>query len=182
MVTQTPHQRILETAHDLFYEHGIRATGIDRLIRESKVTKRTFYRQFASKKELILAFLLYRHERWMSWFEQTLIAHGGSAQAIVPTMEAWLTSDDFRGCAFINSLGEMGGEYPEVIEITKNHKADVVGVIERILPGGRRARKSAEVLTMSIDGAIVRAQFDDSPKQALALLQHIVDMEMAATG
>ena len=59
-------ERILLTAHDLFYREGIRATGIDRVIAESGVTKVTFYRHFPSKNELILAFLAYRHERWMA--------------------------------------------------------------------------------------------------------------------
>ncbi|WP_394700542.1 TetR/AcrR family transcriptional regulator [Thiomicrorhabdus sp.] len=61
-------ERILLTAHDLFYREGIRATGIDRLIREAGVTKVTFYRHFPSKNDLILAFLHYRHQRWMDWF------------------------------------------------------------------------------------------------------------------
>ncbi len=35
-------ERILRTAHDLFYADGIRATGIDRVIAASGVTKVTF--------------------------------------------------------------------------------------------------------------------------------------------
>eukprot|EP01031_Cornospumella_fuschlensis_P009142 gene9142-11228_t len=51
--------RILVTAHDLFYRDGIRATGIDRIIAESGVAKLTFYRHFPSKDELVKAFLNY---------------------------------------------------------------------------------------------------------------------------
>ena len=61
-------QRILLTAHDLFYQEGIRATGIDRIIKESGVTKVTFYRHFPSKNDLITAFLAYRHQQWLTWF------------------------------------------------------------------------------------------------------------------
>ena len=39
-------ERILATAHDLFYGDGIRATGIDKVIATSGVTKVTFYRYF----------------------------------------------------------------------------------------------------------------------------------------
>jgi len=46
-------ERILLTAHELFYRDGIRATGIDRVIAESGVTKVTFYRHFPSKNDLI---------------------------------------------------------------------------------------------------------------------------------
>ena len=58
----TPRERILLAAHDLFYRDGVRATGIDRVIAESGVAKVTFYRQFQSKDDLILAFLdFYRY-------------------------------------------------------------------------------------------------------------------------
>src|SRR6185436_2086359 len=80
----SPYDRILQAAHDLFYRDGIRATGIDRVIAESGVAKLTFYRQFASKDDLILAFLDYRHERWMAWFTAALARHGGDARALVP--------------------------------------------------------------------------------------------------
>ena len=67
--------KILLTAHDLFYSTGFRATGVDTLIKEAKVTKVTFYRHYPSKSLLILAYLHYRHEIWINWFEATLRRH-----------------------------------------------------------------------------------------------------------
>ena len=49
--------KILLTAHELFYSTGFRATGVDTLIRQAKVTKVTFYRHFPCKSLLILAYL-----------------------------------------------------------------------------------------------------------------------------
>ena len=82
-------ERILRTAHDLFYAEGLRATGIDRVIAEAGVTKVTFYRHFPSKNDLILAYLNLRHEQWMAWFVAALARHGAAskgAQALVPAM------------------------------------------------------------------------------------------------
>ena len=73
-------ERILLTAHDLFYSDGVRATGIDKVIAEARVTKVTFYRHFPSKNDLIRAYLDYRHERWMSWFKDALNRHGGGGR------------------------------------------------------------------------------------------------------
>ena len=50
-------ERVLETAYRLFSRHGTRAVGVDRIIAESGVAKMTLYRNFASKDDLILAFL-----------------------------------------------------------------------------------------------------------------------------
>jgi len=96
--TQVPaaRDRILLTAHDLFYGEGVRATGIDRVIAESGVTKVTFYRHFPSKNDLVRAFLDYRHERWMHWFVDALARHGASegrvATPVVAAMREWLES------------------------------------------------------------------------------------------
>jgi AcrR family transcriptional regulator len=57
-------ERILDTAYDLFSKHGTRAVGVDRIIAEAGAAKMTLYRNFASKDELIVAFLAAREERW----------------------------------------------------------------------------------------------------------------------
>jgi len=66
--TPSARDRILETAQRLFYRHGIRAVGVDRIIAESGVAKMSFYRHFPSKRDLVIAFLERRHRFWMDWF------------------------------------------------------------------------------------------------------------------
>ncbi|WP_180730961.1 helix-turn-helix domain-containing protein [Paraburkholderia sp. PGU19] len=40
---------MVETAIELFYQHGIRATGIDTVLERSGVSKSSLYRTFSSK-------------------------------------------------------------------------------------------------------------------------------------
>jgi AcrR family transcriptional regulator len=165
--TPSPRERILHAAHDLFYRDGIRATGIDRVIAESGVAKVTFYRQFASKDELILAFLEHRHERWMAWFVDALARHGGTPAAIAPALGEWLSGADYRGCAFLNSVGELGPALPEVLAATRRHKQDMTAAVTRLMkPAPGRARV-ARALALAIDGAIVQAQFHETADTAL---------------
>src|ERR1700730_4758777 len=64
-------ERILDTAYVLFSHDGIRAVGIDRIIAEAGIAKATLYRHFASKEQLVLAFLDLRQERWThEWLER----------------------------------------------------------------------------------------------------------------
>jgi AcrR family transcriptional regulator len=169
----SPRERILFAAHELFYKHGIRATGIDRVIAESGVAKVTFYRYFPGKKNLIFAFLEFRHQRWMTWFFSALQRHGGSFKALVPALGEWFQDRDFRGCAFINSVGELGEDMPEVAEIARRHKQDMADVIATLLPSSKQQRQLAQTLAVAVDGAIVRAQFDQSPDVALLSLERI---------
>ena len=150
--------RIVQTAHDLFYQDGIRATGIDRVIADAGVTKVTFYRHFPSKNDLICEFLAHRHQLWMAWFLDALGRHGGSIEALCPALAEWFGTANFRGCAFINSVGELGGALPAVLKIAQDHKHDMAAAIAQLLPPSRHRQRDAQDLAMAVDGAIVRAQ------------------------
>ena len=169
-----PDARILRTAHDLFYRDGIRATGIDRIIAESGVAKKTFYRYFPSKDYLIVAFLAYRHENWMNWFRDSLARHGGTLSALVPALAEWFGGEAYRGCAFINSVVEIGGTLPQAVDIARRHKRDMTAAIRALMPASRTAKADAQALALAVDGAIVTAQFADSPADALKALARLV--------
>jgi AcrR family transcriptional regulator len=180
-------ERILLTAHELFYAAGIRATGVDRVIAESGVTKVTFYRHFPSKNDLIRAFLEYRHQRWMAWFTEALQRHGRVSQsngldALVPALVEWFRDDNFRGCAFINSVGELSGTLSEVIKIARRHKQEMTTIIASLLPASRQRNQDAQAIALAVDGAIVRAQIDETPDTALKGLARILKSFQAGTG
>ena len=174
-------ERILRTAHDLFYAEGLRAAGIDRVIAEAGVTKVTFYRHFPSKNDLILAYLALRHDRWMKWFTDALERHGGAsagAQALAPVMKEWFLDQalgDFRGCAFLNGVSEMGPAMPALVEATRQHKQDMTDAIEALLPPSGQSRRTAEALAVAVDGAIVQAQYSGDAAHALRALAFAAD-------
>lgn len=175
-------ERILLTAHDLFYREGIRATGIDRVIAASGVTKVTFYRHFPSKNDLILAFLEYRHQRWMDWFTDALQRKGKGLKALVPALAEWFGAEDFRGCVFINSVGELGSTLPEVVAISQRHKQDMLAAITALLPPSKQRDRDAQAIALAVDGAIIRAQFDQAPDAALQSLERILkSLQTSAT-
>lgn len=160
-------ERILLTAHDLFYADGIRATGIDRVIAASGVTKVTFYRHFPSKDDLVRAFLDHRHARWMAWFVDALGRRGaheraGDADALLllaDVMAEWFADPAFRGCAFINAVAEVGGSVEGAAERAREHKREMVEVIAGLLPAALPARMAlAQAAALGVDGAIVKAQ------------------------
>jgi len=52
-----PAQRLLDTASKLFATQGIRAVGIDQILRESGVAKASLYSSYGSKDALVIAYL-----------------------------------------------------------------------------------------------------------------------------
>lgn len=155
-----PRERILGAAHALFYGEGIRATGIDKIIERSSVSKVTFYRQYASKDDLIRAYLDYRHEKWIAWFQGSLAqaqAAGASAvSALVTTLRSWFSQPDFRGCAFLNAAAELGSSDPEILAVVRRHKQQMSAVLDKVFRG--EAVPAGRALALVIDGAIVHAQ------------------------
>ncbi|WP_085318469.1 TetR/AcrR family transcriptional regulator [Derxia lacustris] len=173
----SPRDRILAAAHDLFYRDGIRATGIDRVIAEAGVTKVTFYRQFPSKAELVRAFLDHRHDVWMAWFVDALGRHGaregGGTAPLLAALGEWFAADAYRGCAFLNTVVELGADQPEVRAVAQRHKADMAELIAGLLPAGPDAA-TADAIATAVDGAILRAQMDGAPGPALAALERLL--------
>lgn len=159
---QDARTRVLETAYRLFYRHGLRATGIDRIIAESGVAKASLYRHFPTKQALIEAYLDVRHARWMDWLETRLAGHASAAQwlhALPDALDDWFRAPGFRGCAFINGHAEVGSEAPPM---TVQHKRELAQRIERACREAGLAGPGdcAADLLLAVEGAIVRAQME----------------------
>jgi AcrR family transcriptional regulator len=164
IIDKPARERILLTAHDLFYRDGIRATGIDKVIAEYGVSKVTFYRHFPSKNRLVTAFLDYRHRLWISWFADALHRHGatpgGGLTPIVAVMREWFDKPIFRGCAFINVTAELGDSFPEAIDQCHSHKQDMLTMITELLPESPQRAQIASAAAVAVDGAIFKAQLE----------------------
>lgn len=177
-------ERILRSAHDLFYRDGIRATGIDRIIEAAGVTKVTFYRHFPSKNDLIRAYLDYRHGLWIAGFAEALARHRGTGEgaldAVSAALREWFTDAGYRGCAFINTVVELDAALPEVGAVAREHKAVMARLIGELLPPSADREAISEAVALAIDGAIIRAQMDKSPDNALRTLKLILRALQAA--
>lgn len=104
-------------AYDLFSRRGVRGVGVNELIASSGVAKATFYRHFASKDELVLAFLERRDKQWtVDKIISDARSRGETPEdqllAIFDVFADWFARDDFEACSFINILLEMGSDHP----------------------------------------------------------------------
>ncbi|HCA5287459.1 TPA: TetR/AcrR family transcriptional regulator [Acinetobacter nosocomialis] len=63
LVLSTRALKVVNKAIDLFHHHGFHLVGVDRIIKESEITKMTFYHHFQSKARFIEICLLVQKER-----------------------------------------------------------------------------------------------------------------------
>src|SRR5215467_10874080 len=159
-------ERILQTATELFYQHGIHSVGIDRIIEESGVAKMTFYRHFPSKARLIAEYLAQKEQNWQRLIGQFT---GDAAKtpmakllAIFDALELAIKNPGFCGCPFIKALAEFGPERnePEVSAQIARHFSEMERVVKPLLKQARPkdAKKLLQPLMSLIIGTIVVAQ------------------------
>jgi AcrR family transcriptional regulator len=126
----TARDRILDTAYELFSRYGTRGVGVDRIIAECGIAKMTLYRNFASKDDLILAFLERRDERWTrAWLQAEAERRGTTPAerllAIFETFEGWFAEESFEGCSFINVMLEVADHAHPVRQASVQHLATI---------------------------------------------------------
>lgn len=171
-------ERILLAAHALFYREGIRATGVDRVIAAAEVAKLTFYRHFPGKNDLVLAYLERQHENWIAWFTAALERHrprhGNPLAALVPTIAEWVADPHFRGCAFLNTVAELGATLPAASAACRRHKQAMAAIIARLLPPSRQRQRQARAIATALDGAVMHARFEPDAKAPLQALRDLL--------
>lgn len=166
-------ERILDTAFRLFYAHGIRAVGIDRIIAESGVAKATFYKCFSAKEDLVVAYLDEVDEIWSGQLHAAAAAAGEDpAEQLVGMFDALATAcrrDGYRGCAFINAAAEneVG---TRVHERTLQHKDAVRGWVSGLAraAGAPQPDVLARTLTLLLDGGLASGTLDGRPDAPVA--------------
>ncbi len=104
--------RLIDAATRLFYEQGIHAVGVDRVIEEAGVTRATLYKQFGGKENLVLAYLGHEDEMLRAMFTEagaTVSDPDALLDAVVQGIAADIREHHTRGCPFINAAAE----YPD---------------------------------------------------------------------
>ncbi|HET6500327.1 MAG TPA: TetR/AcrR family transcriptional regulator [Amycolatopsis sp.] len=165
--------RLLDTAETLFYQRGVQAVGMDEIRAGSGVSLKRLYQCFPSKEQLVLSYLRRRDQRWRAALadfvqERTEAGSGEQALLVFDWLYKWFSEPDFRGCAFINSFGELGAGSPPVVAVAREHKDALrdylIGLLLRIPEIPARDRETmADHLLLLIDGAITVASIAGNP-------------------
>jgi AcrR family transcriptional regulator len=103
--------RILDVASRLFLEHGVHPVGLQQIIDECGCGKNLLYRQFASKDELVVAYLRRCRREWEVVIAQEIQRAGddpaGQLLAVVRAVAGQVRDPRYRGCPFLNTHAEF---------------------------------------------------------------------------
>lgn len=165
--------RLIDAATRLFYEEGIHAVGVDRIIGEAEVTRATLYKQFGGKEELVLAYL--RNEDEML---RMLFAEAGSAvsdpdqllDAVIAGIASDIREHHTRGCPFINAAAEYPDATGPVRELIAEHREWFRATLEEVsqAAGLESPADAAASLVLLRDAALAGGYLDGDARVAPA--------------
>jgi AcrR family transcriptional regulator len=169
---QSPRERLLAAADELFYSEGINSVGIDRVIAYADVAKASLYNIFGSKDGLVTAYLERRHEQRQAWIGRALARHETPRAKILAVFDALhirLDLPDSRGCAFVNAGGE-GAFFGPVAQTSAQYRRwirDLFGQLAKDA-GADDPDTLALQLQLLYDGAAVSRRMDGTAEGATA--------------
>jgi len=153
-------RKLLDAADVLFYAEGIRATGVEAVAERADVAKMTLYAHFASKDDLILAYLEERDRRWRDSLEDRLGGQDDPREKLLAVFDAyreWLLEGGLRGCAYVNCAAEFPDRGHPAREAVRSHKAGLKDRLAELSAeaGAAEPEKLAENLFLLLEGSYV---------------------------
>ena len=175
---------VLAAAGELFYARGFTAVGMDELRNASGISLKRLYRLFPSKDVIVEEVLV----AWQRMWTAGVSAQVESAQAprerllaVYDFLAGWFASEGFRGCAFINSFGEVGGASGRIADIVRTHKKHFQNYLAQLADDAGAPASLAPQLAILAEGAITTAAIaasDEPARQARAAAEILIDVAL----
>jgi AcrR family transcriptional regulator len=121
--------RIFESACDLFYRNGIHKVCVESIATEAGSNKMSFYRNFASKEELVAEYLNDQVKDYWAWWDAAIAPYAGDArrqlEALFDAYTEKSLSSSVSGCALGNAALELREESHPGFAIARGFKAEM---------------------------------------------------------
>lgn len=152
--------RITKAAASLFYDQGIRSASVDAIAEHAGVTKRTLYYHFASKDELVEAYLDSRDQPTLEllarWFDETDGPLDAKIEGLFRKIAETTQHRKWKGCGFLRTVAELASTpgHPAVKAGAAHKKRFESWVAEQCAAAGLAdAAMLARQIVVLLDGA-----------------------------
>ena len=176
-------EEIIQTAFNSFYQNGFHATGVDAVMADSGISKRTIYKYFRSKEELVAATLAYYEALTFGRIPDELSKrHKDPKKQILSLFDLKAEEfalSNFHGCLAINAKVEFDGSDPD-IEVAcsgfytklENYIADLC-----VAAGLKSPKTLAHQIVLLFAGSVVMGQMHrdpDAPNVAKEIVKTLI--------
>jgi AcrR family transcriptional regulator len=166
----TAETRALDAAEELFYSRGIQAVGMDDIRAASGVSLKRLYQLFPAKERLVTAFLQRRDVRWRQRLADHVDATASTPDdrllAVFDWLHLWFSEPGYRGCAWVNSYGELGATSDDVANEARRHKQAFKLYLDALVADAHKDAALADYFLLLAEGAMTTAAIAGSPEPA----------------
>lgn len=184
------HQKLLDTAEEVFSRFGYRKTLLDDIVKRVGISKGSFYRFFSSKEELFLATIERLEVRFRDKLLEELDAFEGTPAETVEWFLgrnlAAISEHPLFGAAFSDeemvALARKVGE-DRFAEHTDIDDLFLIKLVERwqregVIPASRDVHTTAMVMKAPYFAALHQNELRDKKDEAIAILFRAVAKEV----
>lgn len=157
-------ERILQTASALFYREGTRAVGVDLIVAQAGVAKTSLYRHFATKDDLIEAFLLREDADFWAHWDAVAAQYRRTPREELDAQLQWIgeriARPGYRGCPQINIAAEYADGNHPARKVAVAHKQELRRRLTELAHAMRVDEPETYALRLAtvIDGALSSGQ------------------------
>lgn len=155
---------------DFFYMHGFNNSSVEDLIAHSGVSRRTFYKYYKNKTDVLAAALFKRGKQFL----ESIDAY--TRKACTPTefvvklfdyLKVWHKKKGFNGCLFQSAMTQYNTDSQAIKIISSAHKQEFFDFMEKGLTsrGINNAKMIAERINLLIEGALAISTYGNPQEQ-----------------
>lgn len=154
---------LVQKALTVFYAGGFHAMGMDRIAKETGVSKTAIYKHFRTKEDLILATLRLRDEQFRNQILRRMEAIAdtpeGQLIALFDALDEWFKESKFKSCMFIKASSEYQDRTHPIHAVSAEHKRLLFQHFQSLADkaGLTHPERIAHQLLLLKEGAIVMA-------------------------
>jgi AcrR family transcriptional regulator len=153
-------EQALDAAEELFYGRGVQTVGMDDVRSVSGVSLKRLYQLFPAKELLVEGYLERRDVRWRQRLAEHVERYDEPErriEAVFEWLKSWFGEPGFRGCAWINSFGELGATSPRVAAQVRAHKTAFRDWLAGLVSAAGLPADLTDQLFLLAEGAMVTA-------------------------
>jgi AcrR family transcriptional regulator len=174
---------ILDATARLMERNGVRAVSMDDIAAAAGFTKRTVYYHFATKEELVTAWLSRRSENTSSHKGEIIADPVAAILSLFSDLVSHIETSEFCGCPFVLTTSELFGESHAALGVARNHKRQRLQWFEEQADksGASDPKVLAQQLMVIWEGAWASSLVMGNPdlaKIALALVRQLLPDNM----
>jgi len=162
-------EEIIRRAFKIFYDEGFHATGVDSLLADSGISKRTLYKYFHSKEELIAAIVEHYQKVLFEDVPKEMLKRSNDPKEqilyLFDQKREEFESRNYNGCFAVNAKLEFEGKNKQIEGACKSlyEKLEEFVAALCLKAECKDPKKVARQIMILFEGAVVLGQMHHDP-------------------